>query len=61
MTKLRPINIACPFCKADPAQLCKSLEGHTMTYFHNQRTLRDLVNQPIIKATPIPKTAPPPR
>jgi hypothetical protein len=55
MTKSR-LEIACPFCKADAGQPCFSVEGHKMKYFHNQRTLRDRANQPIIKGiAPIPK------
>ena len=56
MNKSR-LEIACPFCKADAGQPCTSVQGHKMRVFHNQRTFRDGVNQPITKGTvPIPKT-----
>jgi hypothetical protein len=32
-----PIKTACPFCKAEPGRPCKSVEGHKMRGFHNQR------------------------
>ena len=45
------LEIACPFCKADAGQPCFSVQGHKMTGFHNQRTFRGGVNQPITKGT----------
>jgi hypothetical protein len=35
--KKKPIEIACPFCKAAPGRHCTSAEGHKMRGFHRQR------------------------
>ena len=37
----KPIKIRCPFCKAEPGQPCKSVEGHIMIVFHRERYKRN--------------------
>ena len=37
----KPIKVRCPFCKAEPGQPCKSVEGHIMIIFHRERYKRN--------------------